>query len=236
MSSVVVNVAIGLLTSVVSGSLVWTWQRIRNLRRQSRYAAFFGFSAARECVIVIGRQTNNPQGIHRADVSALVEVASIANDAGARFQIRQPDQFREGAGRQVEFCLNGPDANARTGGHMATYLPGVRFKPYERGRPDSIAVVAGDLEFIREPGRKEHVVLARIFPSPGARPIFLIAGQTAVTNLAAAHFIHSRVEELRREHSTDRNFCLVLAVELPEIYGHESVHLERDITGVAFSA
>jgi hypothetical protein len=233
-SSVVVNVAIGLLTSIVSGGLVWVWQRLSRFRRQSRRAAFLGLSGAGECVIVIGHQMNNPHGIHRADVNALVEVASIVNDVGARFRILQPDQFQEGAGGCVEFCLNGPDSNSRTAGHLATHLPGVTFKPYEPGRRDSIAIAAGNLQFIRERTQREYVVLAKITPGPASRPVFLLAGQTAVANHAAAHYMRSNLDKMRRDYGVDRRFCLILAVDRPEVYGHESVRLERDISDLAF--
>ncbi|WP_041938793.1 MULTISPECIES: hypothetical protein [Frankia] len=236
MSSIVVNVAIGVPTSVVTGSLVWSWRRVEFLRRKGRYGAFFGLSGAGECAVVIGQQMNNPFGVQRSDVRALVEVASIANDGGTGFQIFQSDQFREGTGGRVEFCIGGPFANNRTAGHIATYLPGAGFTPYRRDQPDSIAIVAGGSEFVREPGLREFVIMARVFPSPGARPLFLIAGQTGVTNLAAAHYLRCRFEELRRAYGADRRFCLVLRLDRPDVYGHESVHLASDITATAFAS
>ncbi len=236
MSSIVVNVAIGILTSVVSGSLVWSWQQVKRLQRKSRYHAFFGFSAARECVIIVGQQMNNPLGIHRSDVRALVEVASIATDGGVVFQIFQPDQFRGGIGGRVEFCIGGPYANHRTAGHMTTYLPGVRFKPYDRDRHDSIAIVAGNTEFICEANQREYVILARAFSFSRGRPLFLIAGQSGITNLAAAYFLRSQFDVLRRAYGADRRFCLVLRVDRPDVYGHESVHIASDVTEVAFGS
>jgi len=179
---------------------------------------------------------NNPFGVQRSDVRALVEVASIANDGGVEFQIFQPDQFQGGIGSQVEFCIGGPFSNHRAAGHMATYLPGVSFTPYNRELPDSIAIVAGGSEFIREPNLREYVILARVFPNPSARPLFLIAGQTGVTNLAAAHFLRSRFEEMSRAHGVERAFCLVLRVERPDVYGHESVHVASDVTEIAFGS
>ncbi|WP_261574553.1 hypothetical protein [Frankia gtarii] len=163
-------------------------------------------------------------------------MASIASDGGTAFQIFQPDQFQGGIGGRVEFCIGGPFANGRTAGHITTYLPGASFTPYNRDQPDSIAIVAGSSEFVREPGLREYVILARVFPSPHARPLFLIAGQTGITNLAGAHFLRCQFEELRRTYGAERAFCLVLRVDRPDVYGHESVHIASDVTGTAFAS
>ncbi|WP_261556557.1 hypothetical protein [Frankia tisae] len=235
MSAVLFNVAIGILTSVLSGTGVWAWQRLANVRRLARERRFLGISANRECIIVIGHQMQNTAGIHRADVNAVIEVGGMTNDLGGRFRVLAPDQYRESIGSQVEFCVNGPDANARTKGHMENYLRGVHFRPYRPGHRDSIAIVAGEEEFIRERDRQEYAILARIRIDRESRPLFLLAGQTAVTNHAAAFFLRSRIRQMDKEYGFDRNFCLILSVDQPMIYGHSAVRLKSDVTDVAFA-
>lgn len=42
MPEILINVVVGLTTTVVSGSSVWAWQKIRGIRALNRKAAFFG--------------------------------------------------------------------------------------------------------------------------------------------------------------------------------------------------
>jgi hypothetical protein len=44
MSAVILNIAVGLITSVISGASVWAWGRARVTRRQRERARFFGLS------------------------------------------------------------------------------------------------------------------------------------------------------------------------------------------------
>jgi hypothetical protein len=88
----------------------------------------------------------------------------------------------------------------------------------------------GNREFAGRPGEHEFALLARIAAGPNRRPLFILAGQTATANLAAAYYLRSRAEELDLEFSNKPSFCLILRVEAATVYGHELVEREADIS------
>ena len=67
----------------------------------------------------------------------------------------------------------------------------------------------------------------------GGRPVFVLIGQTAVTNLAAARFLGANHRALRRTYGERADFCLVLRVVEPGAYGADRVELEADVTAEA---
>ncbi|MBL7510321.1 hypothetical protein I6A94_10535, partial [Frankia sp. CN4] len=85
-------------------------------------------------------------------------------------------------------------------------------------------------EFAGRPGEHEFALLARIAAGPDRRPLFILAGQTATANLAAAYYLRSRADELTAEFSNKPSFCLILRVEAATVYGHELVEREADIS------
>jgi len=88
----------------------------------------------------------------------------------------------------------------------------------------------GSREFAGRPGEHEFALLARVAAGPHRRPLFILAGQTATANLAAAYYLRSRAEELDLEFSNKPSFCLILRVEAATVYGHELVEREADIS------
>ena len=52
MSAVIMNIVVGLITSLISGAAVWGWGRTRVSRRQRERARFFGLSPGDTCRIV----------------------------------------------------------------------------------------------------------------------------------------------------------------------------------------
>ena len=85
-------------------------------------------------------------------------------------------------------------------------------------------------EFGGRPGEHEFALLARVAAGPARRPLFILAGQTATANLAAAYYLRSRAEELTTEFSNRPSFCLILRVDAATVYGHELVEREADIS------
>ncbi|MDT3446955.1 MULTISPECIES: hypothetical protein [unclassified Pseudofrankia] len=85
-------------------------------------------------------------------------------------------------------------------------------------------------EFAGRPGEHEFALLARVAAGPARRPLFILAGQTATANLAAAYYLRSRADELTTEFSNRPSFCLILRVDAATVYGHELVEREADIS------
>lgn len=109
---------------------------------------------------------------------------------------------------------------------IAVNVPAGREGRKLREKGDATAI----REFAGRPGEHEFALLARVAAGPARRPLFILAGQTATANLAAAYYLRSRADELTLEFSNKPSFCLILRVEAATVYGHELVEREADIT------
>lgn len=224
------DLLINLLASVIAGAAVWLTQRLLHRRRLSRERAFFGLTMGGTCLLSVARHFSSPQkaSVHRRDVAALVELATLARECGARADLANDGALAQGFGRTTEFCVGGPSGNPRTATHLRTILRGVSFA----GGADTIRV--GGAEYRFDPGVAEYVVLARAWGPARDRPVFVLAGQTAPTNLAAARYLDAQHRTLSRRYGSDRPFCLVLRVVEPRVYGVDFVELAADVTEEAF--
>jgi hypothetical protein len=238
MSGAVASVALGLLTSVISGTALWVGQRLWALRRRQRAAAFFGVRAGERCLLVMNRAPASPQGMRHSDIHALIDLAVTLRELGAEPEVTVFDQLTEAPGQLAEFCVGGPDANERAQAHLARFLPGVGFRPYNPRRRDSLAIVAGEQRFNCTPSEEVHALLARVLPAgAGGRPLFVIAGQTAVGNRGAVAYLLREAARLRSLASYHGGqFCVVVRVTQPARYGHGMAELASDLTGTAFAA
>jgi hypothetical protein len=223
-SDVVEQLVLGVGSSVITGTAVWVGQRARTTRRTRSLRRFLGLVGAweRRCRIIVGRHPALPRSIHQYDVAAMLEVATLVRGAGAEPEVVSAEEAWAGPD-QVEFCISGPSANPRTAAHLQRFLPGLSMLPFEAGSSGSLAIVtAGDRRYEREPGKAEYVALARIC-RPGRPHLFLIAGQTGITNRAGARYLAGNSASLRRRFGDDRSFCLVLRVVEPATYGYLEV-------------
>ncbi|MDH6124128.1 hypothetical protein [Kitasatospora sp. GP82] len=245
MADIVLNVLLGLVASAISAGLGWLAQTLRRRRRLERVREFFGMPGGTECLLVVNRRVAvaDPKSVSRSDVYALMELAALVKECGARAEIVAHDEVRQGLGGKAEFCLGGPASNERTAAHLVSWLPGVRFTA-EQGdtaggsRPYGDTVSVGGQEFRFEPdtevpGGQMYVLLARLHAARGARPVFLIAGQAATSNHAAVRYLVANHRKLARRYGTDGSFALVLRVVNPTAYGPDVVELASDVTVAA---
>lgn len=79
-------------------------------------------------------------------------------------------------------------------------------------------------------------MLAKVYLPDTAFPVFVIAGQTARTNLAAARLLSTRFHKLLRRFGRSGRFCLVVRVLEPNTYGPDLVEIMADATKDAFRA
>jgi hypothetical protein len=223
------DLLINLMASVIAGVAVWLAQRAVRRRRLNRERAFFGLTAGGDCLLSVARHFSSPRkaSVHRRDVAALVELATLARECGARADLANDGAPAQGFGRLTEFCVGGPSGNPRTATHLRTILRGVTFVAAE-------TIAVGGVEYRFEPGIAEYVVLARAWGPARDRPVFVLAGQTAPTNLAAARYLAAQHRPLFRQFGPDRQFCLVLRIVEPMVYGADFVELVADVTDAAF--
>jgi hypothetical protein len=229
------DLAINLLASVIAGTAVWLVQRLFRFRRAARRRAFFGFVPGSRALIVVGRHFSSPSAmsVNKGDMAAVVELAVLATSGEVDPVIVLPDETIEGVGAQVEFCVGGPSSNRRTAAHLRWLLPGVQ----QASRDDDLEQLTlriGTQEFRRERDTAEYVLVARILVPGGRCPLFLICGQTANTNHAAARYLAQHHTDLLARYGDTARFCLVLRIVDRGAYGSNFVELAADVTAEAF--
>jgi hypothetical protein len=214
-SDVVEQLVLGLGTSVISGSAVWLGQRLTVSRRLRRRRRFLGLGRVYpRAHIIVGRKYGSTNAIHINDVAAALEVSALLRAAGGDVADIVPAAASGRGGPDgVEFCLSGPDSNVRTGAHVRRYLPDLEI------RRQNVYLVDGQT-FEWQPGVEEYVVLARICRTD--RPhLFVICGQTSMSNLAGAAYLARHQPALSRRFGDRESFGLVLKVIDTQIYGHQ---------------
>jgi hypothetical protein len=228
-SDVVEQLILGVGSSAIAGTAVWAGQRLVSTARRQARARFLGLVGPwrKRTRLVVGRNPRQPNSIHESDVAAMLEIGALVRAVGVEPEVMSPSEAgrsRDSA-EHVEFCLTARDANPRTRAHFERCLPGVRMLDWEQGG----AFVVGGAEYPRDPGVLEYVIVARVC-RPARPHLWLIAGQTGVTNRAGAWFLVRNEPALRRRFADDRTFCLVLRVIEPATYGYREVEEAADVT------
>lgn len=230
------NVVLGVLATGVSGTLGWLTRTYLWRRRLRRKQAFFGLPGGSECLLVVNRQAGSEQAVHSVDVSALLELSALIKDCGARPRIVQHDTARQGLGEVAEFCIGGPYSNRRMAAHLSNLLPGLTMNVESQPQEDRGMFTVGGETYRAVWGVAEYVVLARLTGGEDGRPVFLLCGQSAVTNQAAARHLSRHHEALARKHGTNGSFVLLLKVVNSQAYGPDVVELVADVTREARTA
>jgi hypothetical protein len=65
--------------------------------------------------------------------------------------------------------------------------------------------------------------------------VFILGGQTARANLAAARFLAHRYRQLHRQYGASKRFCVVLRIVEPAVYGPDFTEIAADLTEAAFT-
>ncbi|MCY0918871.1 MULTISPECIES: hypothetical protein [unclassified Streptomyces] len=224
------NIVLGVVATAISGGFGWFARTCLWRRTLRRKQAFFGLPSGSDCLFVVNRQMGGTEGsVHRNDAFALLEISALIKDCGANLQIVSQDTVRQGFGERAEFCVGGPVSNARTAAHLGSMLPGIRVDVSTAAGPDRGAIIVGEETYRWNKGMVDHVVLARLTTGPGSRPVFLISGQTAISNQAGARYLARHHRELARKYGND-SFCVVLKVVNSDAYGPDVAELLADVT------
>ncbi|MFD7322578.1 hypothetical protein ACFV9D_16035 [Streptomyces sp. NPDC059875] len=229
------NVVLGVLATGVSASLGWLTRTYLWRRALRRKQAFFGLRDGSECLLVVNRQAGNERAVHSVDVSALLELSALIKDCGARPEIVQHDMARQGLGDRAEICVGGPYSNRRMAAHLASLLPGLTMNVESEPVADRGMFTVGGEVYRGVHGETEYVLLARLTGGEGGRPVFLLCGQSAVCNQAAARHLARHHEKLARKYGSGP-FVLLLKVVNSQAYGPDVVELVADLTRAARTA
>ncbi|GIJ09739.1 hypothetical protein ACFFMR_02900 [Micromonospora andamanensis] len=229
------DLLINLLASVIAGTAVWLTGFLLRRHKLNRARAFFGLTAGASCLLVAARHASSPResSVHRRDVAALVELATIARECGARADRVGEDQPTGEIGRLTEFCVGGPGgASPRSATHVRAILRGVTYEVFDEEKR-RLSFTVGDTEYVFSP-ETSYVLLARFWGPVGGRPVFFLGGLTAGSNLAGARYLATHHAALHRRFGADRPFALVLRIIEPAAYGTDFTELAADVTDVAF--
>ncbi|MEV6955982.1 hypothetical protein [Streptomyces sp. NPDC051183] len=227
------NIVLGVVATAVSGGFGWFTRTYLWRRALRRKQAFFGLPTGSDCLFVVNRQMGGTDSsLHRNDAFALLEISALIKDCGANVQIVTHDTARQGFGERAEFCVGGPVSNARTTAHLMSMLPGVRVDVSSEPGPDRGSIGVGGETYRWEKGTVEYVLLARLTAGPRTRPVFLLSGQTANSNQAAARYLARHHEQLARKYGND-SFCIMLKVVNSDAYGPDVTELVADVTRAA---
>ena len=230
------DVVINLLASAIAAAAGWTAQYLVRQRRVQRKRAFLGVRPGAEVLLFVARHAGSPkpESVHRTDVATLVELATMIRESGGVPTLVTSDEGRREAGRVAEYCVGGPDTNPRTAAHLRSALPGIRFGEFEPDKP--LVMWVGDTAYQRQPGTEQYALLARVRSTPDAAPAWVIAGQSAMDNLGAVRYLAAHHRALRKTYGKATNFCLLLVLREPSVFGSDHVHLVGDVSAPAFTA
>ncbi|GAA1594455.1 hypothetical protein [Actinoplanes couchii] len=229
------DLLINLLASVIAGTSVWLAGFLVRRRKLSRERAFFGLGSGASCLLVVSRHASSPKesSVHRRDVAALVELATIARECGAHADRVGEDQPSGEIGRLTEFCVGGPgDASPRSATHVRTILRGVTYEVFDDVKR-RMSFTVGGTEYVLS-AENSYVLLARFWGPAGGRPVFYIGGLSAGSNLAGARYLARHHAVLNGRYGADRPFALVLRIVEPAAYGTDFTELAADVTDVVF--
>lgn len=221
------DLAVNLLASAIAGVTVWLSQRLVRVRRLARLRAFVGVAVGSTCTVAVSRHaaSTHSMSVHRRDVAAVVEVAMLLRQCGASADVLTSDADLRGVGETTEFCIGGPSTNPRTAAHLRRFVPELIIDSHETD-PDGLTLHLAGQEFRRIPGVEEFVLVFRIPVEIGAkRPLWVICGQTARSNHAAARYLNTESRMLASRFGRHDGFCLALKVINPTTYDHRYVEL-----------
>ncbi|WP_030241632.1 hypothetical protein [Streptomyces sp. NRRL S-350] len=233
MTDSVLNVVLGLVASAISAGLGWLAQAVRRRRKAERVREFFGLPAGGECLVVVPRSIgagSDAGTVTRRDAYALMSLAGLVENCGARAEIVAHDSANRGLGAKTEFCIGGPVSNERTAAHLAWGLPGALIA--SGAEPGSNVITVGERDFTADHDQV-HTLLARIATPDGGRPVFLVSGQTGTANQAGVRHLVAHHRELAREYGRNGTFAVVLRVVKPKAYGPDMVEVAADVTAGA---
>lgn len=235
MSDALLNIVVGLATSILSGGSVWIWQRGKHARILRRKAALFGLAPGEPCLIAATSSYRMPGTSSYHDIQAFIELATVATQLGCPVTVESSEGIGGIRPDHTEFCIGGPLSNQRTAAHLALHLPGAQVRPLAQGTQNSLAIVVGDQQFLWDSGTREYALVAKFTPEQSRRPTIVICGQTSITNRAAVHVLSRDFRQIIKTVASTDRFCIVIRIDASSTHGHQAASLERDVTDLAFA-
>jgi hypothetical protein len=209
------------------------WNKLTRCVQLKRGGAFFGLERGGRVRLLIGQYRSEPMAASQRDVGALIEAIGIIQPFDPEVIANPSNEIVEPVGDMTEFCIGGPDSNARTRVHLAEFLKGIcAHSSQDEGQ--RLVITTKKHSFPYKRGKLEHAILAKIMAKPNAKPLFLICGQTSLANRGALYYLKYNYRHLYQGFNS-RQFCLVVRLLSPTTYGHKMPELVEDVSDIAFS-
>jgi hypothetical protein len=183
--------------------------------------------------MVVSRHMSSPNelSVHQDDAAAVVDLAAMVRACGGETDLVGNDRAPAALGAVPEFCTGGPGSNARIAVHLRLLVPGV-----DLGGPDRrMDLTVGARTWSRDPDTV-YALVAKVHGPRGGAPVFLVCGQIARANRAAARWLVTNHDDLARRHGVDGDFAAVVRLRGADAYGTDAVDSIDDVTAEAFTA
>ena len=238
---VAVDIGTGVIAIVLASGLTLFSQKTRRHLKNGRIAEFLCVHAGESCAITLN---TSPRGMISSsseakgtrvmthnDAYAVFEIYQMVDRVGGSVDLYEPDS--PPPADRVEFCLGGPRSNRRTEDLLKEFLPNISMRdalisdrvPDPSRQPQDI-ILEDDPEnptrFECKRDHREYVILARVMRHEPKKCIFIVAGQTSITNHAAMYFLKRNLDKLHHRFG-NRSFCLILYLRDSEGKYYENV-------------
>jgi hypothetical protein len=228
------EIGISLLSSAITGVAVAVLSWLGRRRQLERMRTFFGVQPGSRPLVIVGQHSESAHdlSVHLNDAAGAVDMAAMVIRCGGEPDLAGQHQAPNSLGPVVEICVGGPYRNARSAVHLRLLTPGVTFAEY--ADDPTITITVGDDRFSMD-GDVTYVLVAKVFGPQGGAPVFLLCGQTAFGNRAAARYLTRHHGALVNRHGVTEPFAIVLRLRGVYEYGTEAVEHLEDVSEAAFA-
>jgi hypothetical protein len=229
----VAEIAISLLSSAITGVAVAVLSWLGRRRRIERMRAFFGVRPGSRPLLVVGQHAASvhEMSVHLNDAAGVVDMAAMVMTCGGEPELVGQHQVPKALGAVAEMCVGGPYGNSRTATHLRFLAPGIELAVYDED--PSMTITIGDDGYSRD-GDVSYALLVKTFGPQGGAPVFLICGQTALDNRAAARYLTQHHRVLARRYGLTGRFAVMLQMKGVYEYGTDAVDVVEDVSLAAF--
>lgn len=231
MFSYISAIFINIISSFIFGFITGTWVNLRNKYSKRSKRKFFKIHKGDLVYITINERSNSPKTMSHRDILTLMETSKIANDLEGEILLEPIDTAKIAPGNQVEFCIGGIDSNKRSKIFLSKFFRNISMNSFKDSNSLRISVDGINYDYVK--GKRAYAILARIFPTLTSKPIFLLCGQTSLSNRAAAYYLEKNYNLLLKKYRK-KSFCMVLEIEDFEYFGFKSGRLAEDVTTKVF--
>ena len=226
-----IDIVINIIASIIVGVAVWFWSKYRNEYSLRKKRNFYNIKRDQKIYLTINQYNQTKLMSHR-DISTLIDISKIPHDLDGDVMILPIDEVKFSPGEYVEFCIGGVDSNRRSELYLDEFFKNIYMNSYQS--QNSLRIEVGNDKFDYEKDRVVYSILAKFYPNKNTElPVFLICGQTSLSNKGAAYYLMNNYQELYKKHKNNP-FCYILMTKNFKSFGHKNVSLVKDVSEIVY--